>query len=100
MQTIPFLPNFRFDPEVVRSMSVAYTDLCQTLGLSTKPDAAWLSVVSVRVTPEWEVIRIKATPAAFVGTVQAPDKTSALKTGIKQFNIRREDQSRLIVRPR
>ena len=36
---------------------------------------------------EWEVIRIKATPAAFGGLVQAPDKVSALKTAIKRFNI-------------
>ena len=48
---------------------------------------------------EWEVIRLKATPAAF-GVVQAPDKASALKTAIKQFNVRREDQSRLLIRPR
>ena len=41
MQMIPFLPNYqRFDSEIVRSMSVAYTDLCRTLGLSTMPDAA------------------------------------------------------------
>jgi hypothetical protein len=40
-QMIPFLPNYRrFDYEIVRSMSVAYTDLCRTLGLSTRPDAA------------------------------------------------------------
>jgi hypothetical protein len=41
MQTIPSLPiHQRFDFEVVRSMSVAYTDLCRTLGLSTLPNAA------------------------------------------------------------
>ena len=28
---------------------------------------------------EWEVIRLKATPAALVGLVQAPDKATALK---------------------
>ena len=44
---------------------------------------------------EWEVIRLKATPAAFVGLVHAPDKATALRTAIKQFDIRREDQSRL-----
>jgi hypothetical protein len=49
---------------------------------------------------EWEVIRIKATPAAFVGFVNAPDEATVLKAAIKQFNIRREDQSRLVVRPR
>jgi hypothetical protein len=46
------------------------------------------------------VIRINATPAAFVGLVRAPDEASALKTAIKQFNIRCEDQSRLLIRPR
>jgi hypothetical protein len=49
---------------------------------------------------EWEVIRIKATPAAFVGYVRAPNEVVALETAIEQFNIRLEDRSRLIVRPR
>jgi hypothetical protein len=49
---------------------------------------------------EWEVIRLKATPAAFVGLDQAPDKATALKAAIERFNIRREDQSRLLIRPR
>jgi 1,2-phenylacetyl-CoA epoxidase PaaB subunit len=49
---------------------------------------------------DWEVIRIEATPAYFVGRVQAPDKESALNAAIKQFDIRREDQSRLLIRPR
>ena len=42
---------------------------------------------------EWEVIRLKA-------LVQAPDKATALKAAIERFNIRREDQSRLLIRPR
>jgi hypothetical protein len=46
------------------------------------------------------VTRIKATPAAFVGFVNAPDEATALKTAIKLTGIRREDQSRLIVRLR
>ena len=49
---------------------------------------------------DWEVIRIEATPAYVVGTVQAPDKESALNAAIKQFDIRREDQSRLLIQPR
>ena len=49
---------------------------------------------------QWEVIRLKATPAAFVGLDQAPDKATALKAAIERFNIRREDQSRLLIRPR
>jgi hypothetical protein len=41
MQTIPFLPNHQqFDPEIVRSMSVAYANVCRALGLSTEPDPA------------------------------------------------------------
>ena len=47
---------------------------------------------------EWEVIRLKATPAALVGLVQAPDKATALKAANVRFNIRREDQSRLLTR--
>jgi len=62
--------------------------------------AIFPACLSVKRGTEWEVIRLKATPAAFVGLVQAPDKASALKTAIKQFNIRREDQSRLLIRPR
>jgi 1,2-phenylacetyl-CoA epoxidase PaaB subunit len=46
----------------------------------------------------WEVLRIKASPAAFVGLVYAPDEKSALKAAIKEFSIRAEDQKRLLVR--
>jgi hypothetical protein len=49
MQTIPFLPNHqRFDSEVVRSMSVAYANVCRALGLSTKPDPA-TEVVALKI---------------------------------------------------
>jgi len=44
---------------------------------------------------EWEVIRLKATPAAFVGLDQAPDKASALKAAIERFNIRRVQRGTL-----
>jgi 1,2-phenylacetyl-CoA epoxidase PaaB subunit len=47
----------------------------------------------------WEVIRLKASPAAFVGIVEAPDKDTALKLAIQQFKVRPADQRRLIVRP-
>ena len=40
MKTIPFLPHQEFDPELVRSMSLAYANVCRALGLSTKPDPA------------------------------------------------------------
>jgi hypothetical protein len=47
-----------------------------------------------RISPRSGIVWLgKATPAAFVKMVQAPNETSALKTAIGQFNIRREDQS-------
>jgi hypothetical protein len=48
MQTIPFLPNRHFDPELVRSMSLAYGNVCRALGLSTKPDPV-TEVVALKI---------------------------------------------------
>jgi hypothetical protein len=37
---------------------------------------------------QWEVYRpIKGSPGAFIGIVEAPDETSALKTAIEEFGI-------------
>ena len=47
---------------------------------------------------QWEVIRLKASPASFIGLVDAPDEDAAIKLAIKQFDIRKEDQDRLLVR--
>jgi hypothetical protein len=41
-------------------------------------------------------MRLKASPAAFVGLVHAADRQSAIKTAIKQFAIRPADQRRLL----
>jgi len=46
--------------------------------------------------PTWEIRRLKATPAAFVGLVDAPDQSSAVKAAIKQFAIPPRDQKSLI----
>jgi len=46
--------------------------------------------------PTWEIRRLKATPAAFVGLVDAPDQVSAVKAAIKQFAIPPRDQKSLI----
>jgi hypothetical protein len=40
--------------------------------------------------------RLKASPAAFIGLIDAPDAASAKERAIKQFNIRPEDRDRLI----
>jgi hypothetical protein len=46
--------------------------------------------------PTWEIRRLKATPAAFVRLVDAPDETTAVKAAIKQFAIPPRDQKSLI----
>jgi len=46
----------------------------------------------------WEVIRLTASPAKFIGSVYAADEGAALKQAIAEFHIRREDQKRLLVR--
>ena len=48
MQTIRFLPHQQFDPELVRSMSLAYANVCRALGLNTKPDSA-TEVVALKI---------------------------------------------------
>jgi len=49
---------------------------------------------------QWEVCRpIKGSPSAFIGIVEAPDETSALKAAIEDFGIvNPEHQKRLFVR--
>ena len=49
---------------------------------------------------QWEVYRpIKGSPGAFIGIVEAPDETSALKAAIEEFGIvNPEYQQRLFVR--
>jgi hypothetical protein len=49
---------------------------------------------------QWEVYRpIEGSPGAFIGIVEAPDETSALKTAIEEFGISNpEHQNRLFVR--
>jgi hypothetical protein len=44
----------------------------------------------------WQISRLRGTPAAFVGLVDAPDAATAKERAIKQFAIRKEDQDRLI----
>jgi hypothetical protein len=49
---------------------------------------------------QWEVYRpIKGSPGAFIGVVEAPNETSALKAAIEEFGIVNPDQQkRLSVR--
>jgi len=53
--------------------------------------------VSVRAgSPPGQISRLRGTPAAFIGLIDAPDESSAIKAAIKQFDVRPEDQKRLI----
>jgi hypothetical protein len=47
---------------------------------------------------QWQVIRLKPSPAVFVGIVDAPDEASAKNLAIEQFDIRPEDRDRLLIR--
>jgi 1,2-phenylacetyl-CoA epoxidase PaaB subunit len=49
---------------------------------------------------QWEVYRpIKGSPGAFIGVVEAPDETAALKAAIEEFGIvNPEHQKWLFVR--
>jgi hypothetical protein len=44
----------------------------------------------------WQISRLRGTPAAFIGLIDAPDAASAKELAIKQFAIRPEDRNRLI----
>jgi hypothetical protein len=46
--------------------------------------------------PRCQIVRLKATPARFIGLVDAPDEESAIKVAIEQFEIPPGDQERLI----
>jgi 1,2-phenylacetyl-CoA epoxidase PaaB subunit len=46
----------------------------------------------------WEVRRLKASPAVFVGIVYAPDEKSARKAAIKQFKFNAGQVRSLLIR--
>ena len=45
--------------------------------------------------PRWRVIRLKKTPAAEVGTVEAATAEEAIKRAIEKFGIKPDHQGRL-----
>ena len=47
---------------------------------------------------EWEVIRLTASPAKFIGTVCAPDEETAHELAIEQYQIRPNEQYSLLLR--
>jgi 1,2-phenylacetyl-CoA epoxidase PaaB subunit len=51
-----------------------------------------------RKSVKWEVIRLTASPARFVGTVRAPDEETAREIAIEQFQIRPQQERSLLIR--
>jgi hypothetical protein len=47
---------------------------------------------------EWEVIRLQASPAEFIGYVRAPDEETAREIAIEQFQIGPQQQRSLLIR--
>jgi gamma-glutamylcysteine synthetase len=46
----------------------------------------------------WDIYRIKGTPAAFIGIVEAPTAEAAIERAIEEFNIKGKARLRLIAR--
>ena len=56
-------------------------------------------VSSKRTLPRWRIIRLKATPAVELGTVEASDADKAIELAIKEFEITNpQHQRRLAAR--
>ena len=62
---------------------------------------------STRKLPRWQIVRLKATPAQFIGLVDAPDETSALSGSAESENSgevsklskeERKDRARVFIR--
>jgi hypothetical protein len=53
-----------------------------------------------REPPAWDIYRLKASPAAYIGRVTATDKAEALKAAIEQYAVPNRFRSRLIAVPR
>ena len=54
-------------------------------------------VASKRTLPRWKFIRIKATPAEELGTVEAPDPETAIRIAIERFEIDDPHRQRRLV---
>jgi hypothetical protein len=54
-------------------------------------------VASKRTLPRWKIIRIKATPAEELGTVDALDTETAIRIAIERFEIDDPHRQRRLV---
>jgi hypothetical protein len=50
---------------------------------------------SKRIAAEWRIIRLKKTPAALIGYIDAPDREQAIAKAVESFRVREQDRWRL-----
>jgi hypothetical protein len=50
--------------------------------------------------PSWRIHRIRKTPAAFIGIVEAPDEDAAIQAAIREFRIKDSDEQKRLVATR
>jgi 1,2-phenylacetyl-CoA epoxidase PaaB subunit len=48
----------------------------------------------------WDIFRLRGTPAAFVGSVEAPDEQAAVKKAIDEYQITNPEHRRRLVAQR
>ena len=48
----------------------------------------------------WRIHRIRSTPAAYIGIVEAPDEEAEIQAAIKEFKITDSDEQRRLVAQR
>jgi len=46
----------------------------------------------------WAVYHIRGTPAKLIGIIDAPDKETAIKTAIEEYNVPPNERGRLMAR--
>jgi hypothetical protein len=75
MSIRPFLGDISFDPEATHAMSLAFDQVCETLGLARKTDGATIlvakKVIEIASSGERDPERLSAAVLEAVGTVSA-----------------------------
>ena len=57
-------------------------------------------LASKRALPRWKIIRLKATPAEELGTVEVPDAEPAIRITVERLEIDDPHRQRRLIAPR